>query len=198
MRIINIYKRCTENELPISILISKVVQQITQLLQTLFLATPVKGKSDIMYKRFIHYTFKILFFQIFFWKFEAFLASSKYWDRTRRLGTLSETKIQYIIQNHNINVQNRSFSICINRIWSSTKENIIIHFLNLNICVCYVLWPYCTLQGRFGVSCFLGGVKWRAKLDENFSYPPSPQNFYPGGKICLGGLISPPAICWQG
>ena len=44
--------RCAENGLPISLLISKVVQQITQLLQTLFSATPVKGKSDIMYKSF--------------------------------------------------------------------------------------------------------------------------------------------------
>ena len=49
--------RSTENLLPISSLISEVVQQITQLLQKLFLATPVKGKSD-MYKRFIHSKFK--------------------------------------------------------------------------------------------------------------------------------------------
>ena len=62
--------RCAENGLPISSIISKVVQQITQLLQTLFSATPVKRKSDIMNKRLILDTF---------WgKFEAFLASSKY------------------------------------------------------------------------------------------------------------------------
>ena len=42
----------------------------------------------------------------------------------------------------------------------------------------------------------LGGVKWRAKRAANFFYPP--QNFYPGGKICLGGVITPPEICWQG
>ena len=50
---------CAENGLPISSIISKCVQQITQLLQTLFSATPVKRKSDIIYKRFIHYKFKI-------------------------------------------------------------------------------------------------------------------------------------------
>ena len=32
---------------------------------------------------------------------------------------------------------------------------------------------------------FLRGVKWRAKHATNFLYPQ--KNFYPGGKICLGG-----------
>ena len=48
-----------------------------------------------MYKRFKHYTFKILIYQILiFLKFEDFLASSKYWDRMRVLCTQSETQIQ--------------------------------------------------------------------------------------------------------
>ncbi len=86
----------TENWLTISSLISKVVQQMTELLQSLFSPTPIKGKSDIINKRFIHYKFKISIFQIliFLGKFEAFLASSKYWDRMRKLCTQSETQIQ--------------------------------------------------------------------------------------------------------
>ena len=84
--------RSTENGLPISSLISEEIQQIIQILQKLFSATPIKGKSDMMYKRFIQIyiqNFNISNFDIIFG--EAVLASSKYWDKMRVLGTQSET-----------------------------------------------------------------------------------------------------------